>query len=47
MTNEDLEFIKNFQAWRRGAEIAQPNPTEIGEALDKLIYFCELKLKEK
>ena len=42
MTQEDLDFIKNFQEWRRGAEIPQPHPTEIGIALDKLIKYCEI-----
>ena len=45
MTQEDLDFIKNFQEWRRGAEIPQPHPTEIGIALDKLIKYCEMCLK--
>jgi hypothetical protein len=45
MTQEDLDFIKNYQAWRRGAEIPQPNPTEIGIALDKLIAYCEMCMK--
>ena len=43
MTQEDLDFIKNFQEWRRGAEIPQPNP--IGIALDKLIKYCEMCMK--
>ena len=47
MTQEDLEFIKNYQAWRRDNEgtITQPHPTEIGIALDKLIKYCEMCMK--
>ena len=47
MTQEDLDFIKNYQAWRRDNEgtIPQPNPTEIGKALDRLIAYCELCMK--
>jgi hypothetical protein len=47
MTKEDLDFIKNFQAWRRDNEgtIPQPHPTEIGIALDKLIAYCEMCMK--
>ena len=45
MTQEDLDFIKNYQAWRRGSEIPQPHPTEIGIALDRMIAYCELCIK--
>ena len=47
MTQEDLEFIKNYQAWRRDNEgtIPQPHPTEIGIALDKMIAYCEMCMK--
>lgn len=41
---ESIEFLKTFNQWRRGAEIPQPNPTEIGinihyitTIMDKLI----------
>lgn len=35
-----IELIREFQEWRRGAEIPMPNPTEIGKAIDEILdYF--------
>jgi hypothetical protein len=47
MTQEDLDFIKNYQRWRRDDEgtLPMPSPTEIGIALDKLIAYCEMCIK--
>lgn len=36
-----IEFMKQFQAWRRGADIPQPSPAAIGEGLDALILAAE------
>ena len=47
MTQEDLDFIKNYQRWRRDDEgtLPMPSPTEIGIVLDKLIKYCEMCMK--
>lgn len=29
-----INYLIYYQRWRRGANIEQPNPTEIGEAID-------------
>ena len=36
-----LQTFKQVNRWRRGANIPQPCPTEIGIALDSLIYEIE------
>jgi hypothetical protein len=36
-----ITTLETYNSWRRGAEIEQPNPTEIGEAID--IVLTELK----
>lgn len=40
-TAEAIEILKYFNKWRRGADIPQPNPTEIGKAIDKIINDYE------
>jgi len=35
--NKHIQTLIDFAKWRRGSEIAQPNPTDIGEALDYAI----------
>lgn len=51
MTQEDLDLIKYYQAWRRDesdhplTRLAMPNPTEVGKALDRMIAYCELCMK--
>lgn len=46
---EVINQLHNFQKWRRGADIEQPNPTEIGKAIDgairELRNFQRLKVK--
>lgn len=32
-----IEFLESYNKWRRGAEMPQPNPTDIGVAIDELI----------
>lgn len=36
-----IEFMKQFQKWRRGADIPQPSPAAIGRGLDALILAAE------
>ena len=36
-----IEFMKQYQAWRRGADIPQPSPAAVGEGLDQLILAAE------
>lgn len=38
-----IKVLTTYNKWRRGAEIPQPNPTEIGLAIDKILK----KLTEK
>lgn len=46
---EIIDQLHNFQKWRRGADIEQPDPTEIGKAIDGAIRemrnFQRLKVK--
>ena len=46
---EIINQLHYFQKWRRGADIEQPNPTEIGKAIDgairELRNFQRLKVK--
>jgi hypothetical protein len=39
---EKIEFLKNYNKWRRGEEIPQPNPTEIGVAINDIVEKLEL-----
>lgn len=40
-TIEAIEYLEEYNAWRRGLETMPPNPTKIGMALD--IVLTELK----
>ncbi len=40
---ETIQLLKEYNIWRRGAEMEQPNPTVIGDAIDKLIRYVEGK----
>lgn len=46
-----VDYLIYYQKWRRGANIEQPNPTEIGEVIDgairELRNFQRLKRKCK
>ena len=33
--------LRQFNDWRRGADVLQPNPREIGEAIDAAIEMIE------
>lgn len=37
-----VRMLKKYNRWRRGAEIKQPDPKEIGQAIDDIInYFSK------
>ena len=46
---EIIDQLHYFQKWRRGANLKQPDPTEIGKAIDgairELRNFQRLKVK--
>jgi hypothetical protein len=43
---QTIDFLINFNKWRRGSEtIKQPNPREIGIAIDNAIKFLK-QIKE-
>ena len=41
MNKELIEYLKEYQEWRRGADIEQPDPTELGEKLDEAIQILK------
>ena len=41
-----IELLKNYNKWRRGAEISQPNPTEIGVAISVVLESMEPSEKD-
>ena len=41
MNKELIEYLKTYQEWRRGADIEQPDPTELGEKLDEAIQILK------
>lgn len=41
-----LDKLKEYNTWRRGADIPMPNPKEIGTAIDIAIQTCERVLNE-
>lgn len=43
-----IRYLINYQHWRRGADIPQPDPTELGKALDAAIAILskEASFKE-
>ena len=44
---QTIDFLINFNKWRRGhEEVEQPNPKEIGIAIDNAIKFLK-QIKEK
>ena len=36
-----IELLENYNKWRRGAEIPQPNPTEIGVAISVVLEYTK------
>ncbi|MDC7141182.1 hypothetical protein [Bacteroides finegoldii] len=43
---ELVKFLRDYNHWRRGAEIPMPSPKELGIALDIAISIIE-KIEEK
>lgn len=41
-----VKTVKQFNKWRRGAEIKIEDPKTIGIAIDTILEFVENKLKE-
>lgn len=39
-----LEILKDYNKWRRGAEMEMPSPKIIGEAIDQIINYVEKRL---
>lgn len=39
--NELIKFLRNYNHWRRGADIPMPTPKELGIALDAAISIIE------
>lgn len=47
-TQETIEFVRNFNRWRRGDEsLDMPNPQRVGEALDDLCDLAEKLERER
>lgn len=44
---EARNILFNYNRWRRGAEIEQPNPTQIGIAIDTIINYLDFNIKTK
>jgi len=40
-TQQATQLLKEYNVWRRGAELEQPNPTVIGKAIDTLLAHVE------
>ena len=38
---ETTTILRQFNEWRRGADVPQPKPREIGEAIDAAIEMIE------
>ena len=39
---ETAEFLRQYNAWRRGADAPQPEPKAIGEAIDRAVELIDL-----
>lgn len=39
-------ILFKFNQWRRGSEIEQPNPTQIGIAIDTVINYVDYTLSD-
>ena len=38
---ETATILRQFNVWRRGADVPQPKPREIGEAIDAAVEMIE------
>ena len=43
---EARNILFKFNQWRRGSEIEQPNPTQIGIAIETLLNHVDYTLKD-
>ena len=39
--SEVTNILRQFNVWRRGADVPQPKPREIGEAIDAAVEMIE------
>jgi hypothetical protein len=45
MIDDAIRFLKNYNQWRRGVDgIEQPNPKDIGNAIDAIVDYYEAEL---
>ena len=48
-TKEAIKTLREYNRWRRGADIPQPDPTKIGKAIDfairEMLNFQRVKMK--
>jgi hypothetical protein len=44
--NKMVAFLRRYNTWRRGSDIEQPHPTEIGEAIDNACTTIERQGRE-
>ena len=44
--NQIIDDMDYYQAWRRGADIKMPDPTELGILLDEVIEFLKYHNKK-
>lgn len=44
---QSLEILREHNRWRRGADIPMQHPALLGEAIDKIVYYVEMKIKEE
>lgn len=40
-----IKILRRFNKWRRGGEGRQPDPKQVGEAIDVAIVMMEVALK--
>lgn len=39
-----IKKLKKFNKWKRGANIPQPDPTEIGLIIDKIVKYYKNRI---
>lgn len=44
--DEALKILVKYQRWRRGADMPQPSPYIVGEALDEAIKFITKSIEK-
>lgn len=43
--SEIIKYLEYYQSWRRGADIPQPDPVELGKVIDYVIEHLKGNLK--